>query len=192
MGLKEKDLVVLCQKGDEKAFEDLYYRFFHELMQVCLRYARDGEEAKDMFQNGFVKIVQNISKYDGSGSLIGWLKRVMVNESINYYHRVSRKGKVIYTEDDTMLERQQELVNPVIEGELGHEELLHVVRSLPDAYRMVFNLYAVEGFSHKEIAAQLNISVSTSKSNLSRARALLRSKLLSRDEVETKLRIQNG
>jgi len=181
-----------CKKGNEKAYEKLYYDLYKPLMLVCMRYARDADEAKDIFQCGFIKVVQNIQSYKGKGSFEGWMKRIMVNEGINYYRRVNRKGNIIYMDKEANVQFHQEVKEPEVNSSLAHSELLGLVKSLSTAYRMVFTLYAIEGFSHKEIATQLNITESTSKSNLTRARVLLRKRLVERELLESKMRVKNG
>lgn len=160
-----------CKSGDRKAQEQLYATFASRLFGVCLRYASDHSEAEDMMQNGFIRIFRSIHKYKGEGAFEGWLVRVMVNQAIDQYRRRLKIDHVHIDEPEAM-ELVQELHDP-----MDIEHLLHMITSLPEKYRLVFNLYAIEGFSHQEIAQKLNITEGTSKSQLSRARKWLREKI---------------
>jgi len=140
---------------------------------ICLRYAKNQMEAEDVLQEGFIKVFRYLKDYRNDGSLEGWVRRTMVNTAINYY-----KKKVKYQKDVSL--DQTEPINNDEESaidKLSAKELLEVIRELPDGYRMVFNLNVIEGYTHKEIGAMLNISENTSKSQLSRARGVLQEKL---------------
>ncbi len=146
-------------------------------MSVCLRYARDKDEAQDMVQAGFLRIFKYLKQYKG-GSFQSWFKRIMVNESINFFNRTNKGNLTIYCDDIKDIygpDEDQERFD-IIE-KLNYDQLLSIIQSLTPAYRTVFNLYAIDGMTHKEIAEKLNISISTSKSNLVRARKILRTKI---------------
>ena len=187
-----KQLIDQCKKGDRKAQAQLYREYAPILFGISLKYSRNKTEAEDNLHDGFMTIFDKIGQYSGKGSFEGWMKRIMVNEGINYYRRVNRKGRIIYMDKEASVELHQEVQEPEVSSSLAHTELLDLVKSLSAAYRMVFTLYAIEGFSHKEIAEKLGITVSTSKSNLTRARAMLRKRLAERELLESKLRVENG
>ncbi|MDZ7743127.1 MAG: RNA polymerase sigma factor [Bacteroidota bacterium] len=149
------------------------------MLAVCLRYCKSYEEAEDVLQEGFIKIFNNIEKYRMDGSFEGWIRRIMVNTAINNYHA---NLKYYYQENVDELEEVKDL-NATnddqykFNGRLPKEKLMDLIQDLPDGYRMVFNMFAIEGFSHKEIADILDISVNTSKSQLSKARRNLKQRI---------------
>jgi len=151
----------------------LYERFASKMLGVCLRYARDKEEAEDMLQEGFIKVFVKLKEFRGDGSFEGWIRRVMVNTAINYYMRFR---KHLYQQDIKDIEEITEDQHVVFDH-LHVKDLLQLVQSLPVGYRTVFNLYEIEGYQHKEIATMMDISVSTSKTQLLHARRLLQRKL---------------
>lgn len=181
-----KRLIKGCIKGRDKDCETLYYKYYGLLMSVCLRYARDGEEAKDILQTGYVRIFKNLEKYSFTGSFEGWLKKTMVNEAINYYKRVNKENKTKYFDEYLLVATDDRVTQADAYDQLAYEELLALIQELSPAYRTVFNLFAIEGYSHKEIGEQLGITESTSKSNLARARAILQHKLETNDLTEQK------
>lgn len=167
-------LIEGCKKNHPKSQRDLYEKFSAKMYTLCLRYVKDETEAEDVLVGGFMKIFNNIQQYHGEGSFEGWVRRIMVNESLQYI----RKNKSMYLQVD--IENAQYSSNTeAIESQLAAEDLLKIVSDLPMGYRTVFNLSAIEGYSHQEIADLLAISVNTSKSQLSRARALLQKTLSS-------------
>lgn len=151
----------------------LYERFAPKMLGVCLRYARDKEEAEDMLQEGFIKVFFKLGEFRGEGSFEGWIRRIMVNTAINYYLRLR---KHFYQHD---IKEIEEIVEDqhVAFDQLHVKDLLALVQALPTGYRTVFNLYEVEGYQHKEIAEMMKISVSTSKTQLLHARRLLQKRL---------------
>jgi RNA polymerase sigma-70 factor (ECF subfamily) len=160
--------------GEAAACSELYHRYYRQVMPICLRHARSTEEAKDILQDSFMRAFERLHSYAGTGSFIGWLKRLTLNTAINHYHANTGTRSTIRIDDLA----PHSAVTMDTNGEealalLGAEELLALVRGLPSAYRMVFNLRVVEGWSHEEIARELGISVGASKSNLSRARMKL-------------------
>lgn len=142
---------------------------------ICFRYSKTKEEAEDTFHEGFIKVFNNIHKYNGTGSLESWMKRIMVNTAIDKY-RKSLHAIPEHKVEIGQLESSLKYNSNIVE-KLNAEELMKLVHKLPPAYRMVFNLFAIEGFKHREIAEQLGISEGTSKSNLSDARLLLQKEL---------------
>jgi len=144
-----------------------------KFLGMCMRYAKDRQEAEDIIQEGFLKIFARISQYSGLGSFEGWMKRIIINTAITNYKK-NLKHYYKQSIDDV---NEAEFETFFAEQEYSLEELLKVVQELPPGYRMVFNLYAIEGFQHKEIARMMEIGVTTSKSQYSRAKKLLRTKL---------------
>ncbi|AXE21498.1 hypothetical protein DR864_11140 [Runella rosea] len=147
------------------------------MMVVCKRYVSDYEDAKDLLQEGFMKVFQELHRFRNEGSFEGWIRRIMVNVSLEHYKKMV---KLHHQLDDISLlnDHSQPIADEDIESQLSADELLLLVQSLPPSYRMVFNLYVFEGFKHQEIAKQLGIGEGTSKSNLQDARRLLQKKIL--------------
>ena len=140
---------------------------------VCLLYSRDTEEAKDILQEGFIKIFQKLDQFSGKGSLEGWMRRIFINSALEKY----RIKKAVLMVDEDLEVLAGEVDDKIIE-QLSAKDLLRMIQDLSPQYRVVFNLYAIEGYSHKEIGKKLNISEGTSKSNLSRARSILQEKVI--------------
>ena len=172
--MNEDILVKKCIEGDNRAQKKLFDLFAPKLFGVCLRYMKDHDLAQDTLQDGFVKIFTKLSHYNGKGSFEGWMRRITVNTCLDQL-RKDQKLKVNTPIDDVSFLVKD---NHWIEEELTAKDLLKLVESLPDGYRVVFNMFAIEGYSHKEIAEQMNISENTSKSQLSRAKSRLRRKLI--------------
>jgi RNA polymerase sigma-70 factor (ECF subfamily) len=171
--INEKELVIKCLTNDSGAQELLYRRYASKMLGVCLRYAKNKMEAEDILQEGYIKVFKNLTSYKFEGSFEGWVRRIMVNTAINYYRA---SIKYVQSLDDDEL-NAKDIPSAVMNDQLSTKELLKVIQELPEGYRVVFNLYAIEGYSHKEIAEILEISESTSKSQLSRARVALQNKL---------------
>lgn len=161
-----------CIEGKNASREMLYKQFSSKLWPVCLRYASSYDEAKDILQDGFIKIFEKISQYEGRGHFEGWMRKVIVNTALAEF----RKKRYLTVDTNHPLAQQEE-TSDHIEFDLSADELMEMIRKLPPQYKLVFNLYAIEGYSHKEIAEMLNISEGTSKSNLSRARDILQRKI---------------
>jgi RNA polymerase sigma-70 factor (ECF subfamily) len=167
----DADLLQACQRGDARAQAALYDRFRRSLMGVCLRYARHRADAEDIFQEAFVKIFRNLTDVRQPETLAAWVRRVVVNTAITHYHH----EKTRQTAD---LDAAPDAADDaVVLTQLGTDELLRLIQALPDGYRLVFNLYVIEGHTHPEIGRMLNISENTSKSQLARAKAWLRREL---------------
>jgi len=168
------ELVKRCKAGERKAQELLYKQFASKMLGVCMRYATDKMEAEDMLQNGFIRVFQKMNDYRGEGSFEGWVRRIMVHSSIEYYRKHHKMLQLVDSEDD-----EADLpVNPTAVSNLGAKELMVLIQNLSPGYRIVFNLYAIEGYSHKEIAAIVGITEGASKSQLSRARAILKEQIV--------------
>ncbi len=170
-------LIASCKKNDIKAQEQLYRQFSAKLFAVSVKYSRNYVEAQDNLQDGFLLILNKIKKFENKGSFEGWAKRVLINSILEQYRK------------STFLEIVSDEIPEQIDVELETEDvsiefLIQIIQELPERYRLVFNLYAVDDYSHKEIAEQLNISVGTSKSNLSRARMILKNKIENQKKIK--------
>lgn len=162
-----------CMANEEKAQKHLFDRYSRIMTGVCMRYADRYEEAQDMVQNGFIKVFNKINTFSGKGSLEGWIRRIMVNTALDYLRSNKNNSFTIQVEEvDYKLEKKE-----YTESKLQAEFLLEIINELPIGYRTVFNLYAIEGYTHKEIGEKLEISENTSKSQYSRARSLLQKQL---------------
>ena len=173
MEISEKDLVKGCLDGSSTFQRLLYKRYAAKMLFVCCRYSTCKEEGEDTLQEGFITVFEKLKQFKGDGSLEGWIRRIMVNKSIESYRKKSRVFPVVDIED-----MQNEMVDVNdIQSNISANELLEMIQELPPMYRMVFNLYIFEEMNHKEIAEKLGIVEGTSKSNLFHARVLLRKKL---------------
>ena len=172
--MSDKQLLEGCAKHERKAQKALYEKYSRLLFGVCLRYASDKADAEDILQDSFLKIFINIKDFSETGSFIGWLRKVTVNTAITHYHKNLKYRYHIEIEEYVSVETG---VTSFEEDLFTADELYKVLNELPAGYRMVFNLYAVEGYKHKEIAEILGIETNTSKSQYSRAKAVLRDKL---------------
>ena len=175
----EDKLIKNCRKNDGKAQEEVYNKYASKMLGACLRYIKDADEAESVMIGGFVKVFNKIDQFKNQGSFEGWIRRIMVNESLTFI----RKNKSMYLEVD-IESADKEPDYDSLGDKLEADDLLLMIQNLPTGYRTVFNLYAIEGYSHKEIAEKLNISENTSKSQLSRARSLLQKQLLERERIE--------
>lgn len=170
-----------CLDGERKAQNELYHLFAGKMFAVCLRYSPDYEVAKDNLQDGFISVFNHIGQFRSEGSFEGWIRRIMVNACLQKY----RSRFLLYPLSGQ--ETNEDLSQDEIGEKMSGDELEGIIRELPPRYKLVFNLYAIEGYSHKEIAAMLDISEGTSKSNLSRARDLLQEKL--KNQMQTTVNI---
>ncbi len=167
----EAELVEGCQREQADYQRALYKQYYRKMYAICLRYTDNSDDAQDILQEGFIKVFKHIKKFLSQGSLEGWIRRIMIHTSIEHYRRKSRYFMVDINEAKGIELNTDALSN------LSRNEILMLVQKLPAGYRTVFNLYAIEGYSHKEISLMLNISIGTSKSQLSRAKGLLRSQI---------------
>lgn len=167
--MTDEELVRGCIKKSPLAQKHLFDRFARKMMGVCLRYSNDKDDAEDILQVGFIKVFENIESFKGSGSLEGWVRRIMVNTALNHYRQNKQSRESL---DIEVVDYLVDSGDHVSEG-LNAKEILKLVQKLPPGFRSVFNLFAIEGYSHKEIAGMLEISEGTSKSQYARARAFL-------------------
>lgn len=164
------ELIIKCKKQDAQAQESLYKLYSGTLFSICLKYSPNYAEAEDNLQDAFLTIFKRIEQYKGTGSFEGWIKRITVNTALQKY----RKQKVFDITNEAQIEEEEVTVT---DDGVPLDFLLKIIQELPDRYRLVFNMYVMDGYSHKEIAAMLGISDGTSKSNLARARMILRTKI---------------
>lgn len=172
-------LVEGCRNNDRISQRNLYQLLSAKMFAVCMRYAKDREAAEDILQEGWVKVFKNIEKYRGDGSFEGWVRRIFVNTAVEHY-RKEAKMITVSEESDAHF-----VVHEDVSDDLELEDLLKCIQSLSSGYRTVFNLYVVEGYSHKEIAEKLQISEGTSKSQLARARYLLQKMIIKTNKFKT-------
>jgi len=177
----EKDFIAACIREEEWAQKKLYEQFYSSMYPVCLRYAVDEEEALDILHEGFIKIFRHISKYTVGTSLAAWIRRIMVNTSIDYYRKKSRR-RTENIDDARAISNS----DPDVVSEMSAKEIIAALQELSPAYRAVFNLYVIDGYSHKEIAGQLNITESTSRSNLVKARTKLKNILIKKGAINAR------
>ncbi len=162
-----------CLKGESKAQEMLYNMYSAKMMAVCRRYVRTDFEAEDVFHDAFLKVFTNLAQYKGEVPLEAWIRRIVVNTSITHYHKFKKEREQV---DIEVAYDEAPQTNELVEN-LDAEEIIQVVKTLPDGYRQVFNMYVIEGYNHQEIGNILGIAEGTSKSQLHKARELLKMKL---------------
>jgi RNA polymerase sigma factor (sigma-70 family) len=166
-------LVNECIKGNPKAQKALFDKFAPKMFSVCLRYMKKSDEAEDVLQDSFVKIFQKLSDFKNEGVLEGWIRRIVVNSCLDQIRKNTKFLNDIQAEEVEYKLDQ----NSFIAENLMAEDLMNLIQKMPDGYRLVFNMFAIEGYSHQEIASQLGITESTSKSQYLRARAYLRDRI---------------
>ncbi|ATP57515.1 RNA polymerase subunit sigma-70 [Pedobacter ginsengisoli] len=172
------ELLEGCKAGNRKMQEALYRQTAPKMLVVCMRYAKDTMEAEDVLQMGYIKVFQKINEYRGDGAFEGWIRKVMVNTAIESYRKNLRSMNVVPIED-----AYDQPSTGFDFSRLGMQDLLKVIQKLADGYRVVFNMYIIEGYSHKEIAETLGISEGASKSQLSRARAILKEEIIKMEGI---------
>jgi RNA polymerase sigma factor (sigma-70 family) len=174
---RENDWIEGCKRQNRDAQRTLYEFYSGKMYALCYRYVKSKMEAEDVMVMAFTKLFERIDQYKGEGSFEGWIRRIMVNESLGYL----RKSKNMYLETDIEAADREPNFEK-LESQLEAEDLMKMIEALPTGYRIVFNLFAIDGYSHQEIGDQLGISENTSKSQLSRARALLQKRLLEAEQ----------
>lgn len=181
--MDERSLVSACLRKERKAQELLYKRFYGRMMGLCLRYARDRDEASVMLNQGFFKVFESLERFDpDKGNLEGWVYRIVMHAAIDHYRAVIRTART--EELDSVGMDQAAPVESALDR-MAAEDLLRLVQKLTPAYRAVFNLYVIEGYSHPEIGELLGISEGTSKSNLSKARRNLQAMILQNEAPQS-------
>lgn len=167
---EEKELIELAVENNRHAQHQIYSKFSPKMLSVCRQYIKDLQQAEDVMITAFMKVFTNLKHFEHKGSFEGWIRRIMINECISYI-RVQKKVKFIENEN-----YYEESFNN-IESKFSVDDIQFLIDSLPDGYRMVFNLYAIEGYKHQEIAELLGINEGTSKSQLSHARKMLQTNI---------------
>ena len=175
--MTEEMLLQGCLQNDATAQQELYYRFSPKMLSVCYRYAKAREDAEDMLQEGFIKVFSQIDKYENRGSLEGWVLRIIVHTCINHL----KKNKKFNDHVDLAFAGNIVIREDNIPAIIQAKQIVECIRSLPIGYRTVLNLYAIEGYSHKEIAALLDIEESTSRSQYTRAKSMLEEILIKKN-----------
>ncbi len=179
--VNEKQLIESCIEGDRKAQKTLYDIHAPKMMAVCMRYAGEPELARDLLQEGFIKVFTNLTAFQYNGSFEGWMRKIFVNTSLEYLRKNDLLREAIDIDNGYSITAETDY--SVIE-ELSANDLLKLINELPHGFRVIFNMYAIEGYSHKEIADTLGITESTSRSQLTRARQLLQKRLSKKTEHE--------
>jgi len=164
----ETDLIQGCISGDRRMQELLYNRFSSKMYAVCLRYSGNADDAQDILQDGFVKIYKNLSRFRSEGSFEGWIRRIFVNTAIEHLRRKKYLRPIEEKEENTIPNKSVTVLDS-----LGEKDIMNLISQLSPGYRTVFNMYVVEGYTHKEVGDILGISEGTSKSQLARARMIL-------------------
>lgn len=178
---KLASLIAGCRRMDESSQMELYRSFYSYGMSICLRYSRSRESALEMLNDGFLKVFMKIELYDSEYRFKPWLRKILINAAIDHY----RKYEQSKLEDMWLNQNESSTYNEAL-NHLEFEDLILVIQQLPPAYRLVFNLYVVEGMSHAEVAEQLGISIGASKSNLSKARRKIKEILSSSHDIHIK------
>jgi len=168
--LSLEQLIEKCKKHDTKAQSEIYKLFSRKLFSLCLKYSRNRAEAEDNLQDAFLTIFKKIAQYSSTGAFEGWMKRIVINTALQKYRS---KGVLNIVNEDAI----EDVIIENDDDDIDIGFLLLCIQELPDRYRLVFNLYALDGYSHKEIAEMLNITTGTTKSNLARARMILKDKI---------------
>lgn len=178
----EQDIIDGCKKPDPEYQKLLVMRYSGLLMTVCRRYSRDAETAKDILQESLIKILHAIGNYENRGSFEAWMRRITINTALKYFDKNCFKNET-FTVDGM----DEKIVPPEVYAHMGAEELMKLIGELPDGFREVFNLFAIEGYSHKEIGELLGIGESTSRSQLTRARSLLQKQITVRGKIRIRI-----
>lgn len=166
--LTEIELVKQCVAGSRSHQEVLYHKYASKMFGVCLGYIKDRDAAKDVLQDGFIKVFKSLQKFNGEGSLEGWIRRIIIHTAIDHYRKFIRDQRNGDIDEEQLTTFEISIPDKILE-----KELLSLIHKLPEGARIIFNLYVVEGYSHNEIAEMLNITSGTSKSQVSRARVIL-------------------
>lgn len=178
----QQEIINGCRKQDPRFQKALVVQYSGLLLAVSHRYVRDTESAKDVLQEALVKILRAIPDYKEQGNFEAWIKRIVVNTALKFFDKSSFKNE-LYTIDDL----PEKSVNPDVYSNMAAEELILLINKLPEAYRTIFNLHAIEGFSHREISKMVGIEESTSRSQLTRARGMLKKYLSKHEKIRLRI-----
>lgn len=176
------ELISGCIKKDRRSQKELYQLYYGYGMRICLRYAKSKDEAIEMLNDGFMKVFMNINRYDSNRPFNAWLSTIMINTSIDYYRHRIKQMEMEELNDKHEMEDSENILS-----HLHYEDLIQLVQKLSHAYRTVFNLFAIDGYTHEEIAEMLSISIGTSKSNLFKARESLKKLLTEKTTSAAKI-----
>jgi RNA polymerase sigma-70 factor (ECF subfamily) len=196
--ISEDILIEGCRNFNRSAQRELYSMFSAKMRGVCLRYVSNKDEAKDIMQEGFIKVFSNVSKFSGNGSLEGWIRRIMVNTALSHYNKQKKrihsnlediKDESNFVEEENV---EEDELNGIAHAELSQEELLNSLNILTEPFRLVFNLYYLEEYSHREIAGILSIDEKTSRTRLFRGRKILQKYLNSLCEKKIKAKVHQA
>lgn len=178
--MTEKEIIEGCLRQKRECQQELFRRYAGKMLAVCMRYARHHMEAEDVLQDAFIKVFDHLHQFQNKGSFEGWIRRVVVNTALKTFDRKS------FTHEQYGLEVREDYsaAEPKVFAQLNEEELLGLIARLPEGYRIVFNLYAIEGYSHAEIADMLGVQESTSRSQLVKARKMLQAMVIDAELVE--------
>lgn len=171
--MTERELIEGCIREDHRCQMEIFRRYAGKMMAVCRRYARHELEAEDILQDAFIKVFDNLGKFKFKGSFEGWIRRIVINTALKNFQRASFQKEQL-----GLGNYDEQSIDPEAVSHLQEEELLNLISKLPDGYRIVFNLYVIEGYSHKEISEMLKIGESTSRSQLVKARKMLKEQIL--------------
>ena len=164
----ESDLIKGCLNGERKMQEVMYYRYSPKMYAVCLRYSSNADDAQDLLQDGFIKVYKNLDKFRGEGSFEGWMRRIFVNTSIEHFRKKTKINTIADSSEVQVEDKEWTALDTIAE-----KDIIKIIQTLSPGYRQVFNMYVIEGYSHKNIAEILGISEGTSKSQLARAKVIL-------------------
>lgn len=177
--MTDEELIQKCLEGSHMAQKALFDRFSRKMMAVCLRYANGRDQAEDWLQDGLIKVFINLQKFKAEGSFEGWVRRTVVNTCLDHI----RKQKADFVDVDISEAEYLSVDAEKALGKLRADEMIKLIEGLPDGYRTVFNLYAIEGYSHKEIAKELGVTESTSKTQFKKARTQLMAMINDRENI---------
>lgn len=175
--MSDEELIKGCIREDRSCQYQLYKKFAGKMMAVCSRYARTQLEAEDFLQEGFIRVFDNLEKFKFNGSFEGWVRRIMVNTALKNYRKLSFQNEQIGIDDsyDAMD------YDATVYDKMEEKELMNIIEQMPEGYKVVFNLFAIEGYSHKEIADSLGVNEGTSRSQLNKARKWLQKKMADKE-----------
>jgi RNA polymerase sigma factor (sigma-70 family) len=183
--MDEDQLIAGCKESELRCQKALYERLHPKMLGVCLRYAIDRDQAQDMLQDGFIKVFMKIKDFNSKGSFEGWVRKIMVNTALEHLRKAKGRETVSFENESVLVVEK----SPSAQDQLEAQDVLSIIQQLPMGYRTVFNLFAIEGYSHEEIAKELNISVNTSYSQYHRAKSMLQRMLGSEKKTPIKAAI---
>jgi len=178
--LTDEELIKGCIQEDESSQRELFHRYAGKMLGVCQRYARNSADAEDIVQDGFIKVFEKIGQFKFQGSFEGWIRKIMVNTALKKYTIIRYDKEISGYETN---ERNEQTAEATAHSHLSEKELLGLINNLPDGYRLIFNLYVIEGYQHEEIAEMLKIQPGTSRSQLVKARNMLKNQIIKMQRI---------